>query len=65
MDAMTVDEAKEALRSREGIPNSNATADNRGLVSRRRGPIADRRSPAVGRVARRRFSCMDSTTLQI
>jgi len=27
MDAMTVDEAKEALRSREGIPNSNAGAD--------------------------------------
>jgi hypothetical protein len=27
MDAMTGDEAKEALRSREGIPNSNATAD--------------------------------------
>ena len=27
MDAMTVDEAKEALRSREGIPNSNAAAD--------------------------------------
>lgn len=27
MDAMAVDEAKEALRSREGIPNSNAASD--------------------------------------